>query len=149
MKVAIYPGSFNPWHEGHTDILLKALKVFYKVIIARGRNPAKGDIYGLTEERRLEEDLDKILNGHTGQISVTTYLGLLANEVDELNKRYTNPIVAVIRGLRNASDLCGEQIQQYWNEDLGLKIPTVYLIADRKLVHMSSSAIRAVETFKK
>jgi pantetheine-phosphate adenylyltransferase len=147
MKVAIYPGSFNPWHEGHTDILLKALKVFDKVIVAQGINPQKGDTNFHAED--LERVVDKALHGHTGQVHVMTFFGLLANEVTRLNKQYTNPICAVIRGLRNTQDLCGEQIQQYWNEDLGLKIPTVYLVADRKLVHISSSAIRAVEGFKK
>lgn len=147
MKVAIYPGSFNPWHEGHTDILRKALKVFDKVIIARGINPLKtSDPVGL---QQLEAKLDEVMGGHTGQVQVIVYPGLLVEEIAHRNKHYVNPIIAVVRGLRNTQDLCGEQIQQYYNEDLGLKIPTVFFIADKKLVHISSSAIRAIEAFKK
>ena len=151
MKVAIYPGSFKDWHAGHTDILNKALKVFDKVIIARGMNPEKLKIYGessLVAIGDLESAVDKALHGHTGQVAVISYVGLLADKVAQLNKQYANPILAVIRGLRNAQDLCGEQIQQYYNEDLGLKIPTVFFVADRKLVHISSSANRVVEAFK-
>jgi pantetheine-phosphate adenylyltransferase len=147
MKVAIYPGSFKPWHEGHTDILFKALKVFDKVIIARGKNPAKED--GTANINDLELAVEKALHGHTGHVSVVSYPGLLASEIARLNQMYSNPIIAVVRGLRNTQDLCGEQIQQYYNEDLGLKIPTLFLIADRKLVHVSSSAIRAIEAYKK
>jgi phosphopantetheine adenylyltransferase len=126
---------------------MKALKVFDKVIVARGINPLK--VVDPVAHQQLEAKLDEILGGYTGQIQVISYPGLLAEEVAYRNKQYLNPIIAVVRGLRNAQDLCGEQMQQYWNEDLGLKIPTVYLVADRKLVHISSSAIRAVEAFKK
>jgi len=49
---------------------------------------------------------------------------------------------AVIRGLRNGADLQYETNMQYWNEDLGLEIPVVYFICDRKLSHISSSMIR-------
>jgi pantetheine-phosphate adenylyltransferase len=153
MKVAIYPGSFDDWHDGHTDILLKALKVFDKVIVARGINPKKkpymdNEISQYRHEQ-LEATMETILNGYTGQVHVVSFTGLLADKVAELNEHYRNPISAVVRGLRNVQDLCGEQIQQYWNEDLGLKIPTVYFVADRNLVHLSSSAIKAVEGFKK
>lgn len=41
--IGVYPGSFNPWHEGHEDVLNKALKVFDKVIILIGYNPDKGE----------------------------------------------------------------------------------------------------------
>ena len=57
-------------------------------------------------------------------------------------------ISAVIRGLRDANDFEFEKKQQYWNEDLGILIPTLYIICDRKLSHISSSAIRQIEKFK-
>ena len=55
---------------------------------------------------------------------------------------------AIIKGLRNSADFEYEKIQQYWNEDLGMKIPTIYIISNRNLTHISSSAIRAIEKIR-
>lgn len=140
MKTAVYPGSFNPWHDGHSDILRKALKVFGRVIVARGVNPDK-----LTSDYSFESLYDFSNFGHEiskGSVEIKEFHGLLVNFVVECNAS------AVIRGLRNGSDLQYEQNQQYWNEDLGLIVPTVYFICDRTLSHISSSAIRAIEKVK-
>lgn len=141
MKVAIYPGSFNPWHEGHSDIVSKALQVFDLVVIAQGINP----------DKKLSET--NIPSVHTygqfgNKVTVAKFNGLLTDFISHYNST-KDPIVAVIRGLRNGQDLEYEKTQQYWNEDLGIIVPTVCFITDRKLVHISSSAIRAVNKFKK
>lgn len=139
MKIGIYPGSFNPWHEGHTDILGKALQVFDKVIVARGVNPEKS---GSTSVEDLQH-LNKNGTNHTGRVEIASFEGLLVDFVKDQDY-----IAGVIRGLRNGHDLQYEMNQQYWNEDLGLEVPTVYFICDRKLSHISSSAIRALNKIK-
>ncbi len=142
MTVAVYPGSFNPWHEGHSDILFKAGQVFDKIIIARGVNPEKPDpAEELDKQMKL---LHKVLD--TGIkpefVEVRYFEGFLADFAYEVQAD------AIIRGLRNGNDLEYEKSQQYWNEDLGLAIPFVYFICDRKNSHISSSMIRAVERIK-
>lgn len=132
MKIGVYAGTFNPWHEGHKDILEKALKVFDKVIIAIGINPDKSNT-----------DRDQGLRISSGRVEEIWFTGLLVDFVKSVKAD------AVIRGLRNGADLQYEMNQQYWNEDLGLEVPVVYFICDRKLSHISSSMIRQLEKIRK
>ena len=146
MNRAIYPGSFNPWHDGHTDILKKAAKVFKDITIAVGVNPDKLNDDMSTRMTKLNQQIDELIVTSPElkdvRIVVCYFTGLLVDFIGD--KR-----VAVIRGLRNASDLEFETAQQYWNEDLGMTAPTVYFLSDRSLVHMSSSALRMLSKFKK
>ena len=132
-KTAIYPGSFNPLHEGHIDIIKKALKCFEHVTVLRMQNPGKD----LSDYPMPKAELYAL-----GNVSVLEANGMLVDVVKMLDG------CAVIRGLRNGNDLETERIQQYWNEDLGLVVPTVYFITDRSLIHVSSSALRMIEKLK-
>lgn len=142
MRWAIYPGSFNPWHEGHEDVLEKALQVFDRVIIAHGNNPEKPQTTG-----PFVKDEHALSKKHAHRIEFYRFDKLLVDAIKNYEKTGI-PIGAVIRGLRNGHDLQYEMNQQYWNEDLGLKIPIVYFITDRSLSHISSSAIRSIEKFR-
>ena len=144
-RVAIYPGSFNPWHEGHEDILIKSLKLFDRIVVARGVNPTKGyGPSGLTEGDIIFEKLRNKLIKDYGESKITavTFSTLLPELVTKWKA------VAVIRGLRNGHDLQYEMNQQYWYEDLGLKVPVIYLVCGRQLSHISSSAIRSLKEFQ-
>lgn len=131
MKRAIYPGSFNPFHEGHLNVLEQACLIFDKVVVARPNEGAS--------------DVELLLNHplfETKQVNVIEFSGLL---VDYVN---ANQYCAIIRGLRNPNDFEYEKTSLYWNQDLGLTIPTLYFITNRGLVHISSSAVREVNRLK-
>lgn len=134
-KIAIYPGSFNPWHGGHIDILDKALKVFDQVIVAVGSNPEK--------ELRAGNLSRELFYPYDGRVIFLEFDGLLTSFIKKLDDDGCH-VSAVVRGLRNGQDFEFEKTQQYWNEDLRLSVPTVYFICNRNLTHISSSAIRQV-----
>jgi len=137
-KIALYPGSFNPWHKGHEDVLKKALQVFDKVIIATLYNPEKDGPQEIPEEQEKELKLR-----YPAAVNFISHPGFLVDLVKKTE------VHAVIRGLRNGHDLQYEMNLQYTNEDLGLEVPTVYYVTDRSLSHISSSAIRQINYLKK
>lgn len=152
MKVAIYPGTFNPWHEGHDDVLQAAMAIFDRVIIARGVNPDKSSVFDTSIiamdqlRSRAMDTVDPETDYH--RVKVVNFDGLLVDFIGRLNKEGTR-VTAVVRGLRNFQDFEAEKTQQYWNQSLGLSVPTLYLIADAEKVHISSSALRAIEKMRK
>lgn len=130
-KIAVYAGSFNPFHKGHLNILEKAEQIFDKVIIARGVNPdKKNELIELPSELQFRQ--------------IETYNGLLTDFIDKLGYDVT-----LIRGLRNSNDLQYELTQYRYLQDLNKNIKVVSLFCDREFEHISSSAIRQLKQFDK
>lgn len=128
-KIAIFPGSFNPFTLGHLDILEKAEQIFDKVIIARGINSDKK-----IEIRQLPDYLNyrEIIN----------YDNLLCDFVEQSSYDLT-----IIRGLRNIMDFTYENTTlQYWRDFLP-NIKVIYIMSDVSKSHISSSGVRSLEKF--
>jgi pantetheine-phosphate adenylyltransferase len=138
MKVGVYAGSFNPWHEGHTDVLNKALKVFDKVIVLFAKNETKR-----SSQIKVNVELYKEYVKNKNIVIESLEEGKLL-----LDFCKEKEVTGIIRGLRDEKDLQYEKNMLYWNEDLGSTIPTVFFICDRNLVHISSSAIRSINGIK-
>jgi len=137
-KIGVYAGSFNPFHKGHYNILLKAEKVFDKVVLAFGKNPTK-------DENELF-DIPYVLKNSR---EIIYFDGFLTTFMDSLGYDTT-----LVRGLRNSTDLQYEMTQFQYLQDMKPDIKIVNIFCDKEYEHISSSAIRNLkkldeETIKK
>ncbi|MBC8255732.1 MAG: pantetheine-phosphate adenylyltransferase [Candidatus Marinimicrobia bacterium] len=133
MKIAIYPGSFDPITNGHVDIIERAVHIFDKVIVTVARNAEKSSPLFSPDERiaLITETLSGLKN-----IEVDSFEGLM---VDHAVK---HDAVAAIRGLRALSDFEFEFKMALMNRNLNEEISTLFLMPHAKYTHVSSSMVR-------
>ena len=136
--IAIYPGSFAPFHIGHLNIAQKSLKMFDEVIIAVGVNPEKNTNKEDVSARCIE--LSKKIN-----MCVMSFEGLLTDFISRVNQSRKDCRVVLVRGLRNGNDLDYEINQLRFMEELsGTKVDVVFIPCDKEFEHISSSAVRNI-----
>lgn len=142
LRVGVYAGSFNPFHVGHRDILRQAQALFDKVIMARGVNPDKHD--GFLADFSISREFHPKVPRDVETIAFTGLLSDLVTHL-ETSEGYD---VTVVKGLRNASDMESEFVQQQFVQSLAA-VKYVYLASDVRYRHMSSSALRTLQAFGK
>ena len=134
-KVVIYPGTFDPITNGHLDIINRALKLFDKVIVAIGENPAKKSLFSIEERLMMvEEAVKELPEGH--RVEVETFSGLLVEFAKAKNA------CAIIRGLRAVSDFEYEMQLALMNRKLSNSIDTIFLLPSLKWIFLSSSIVK-------
>ena len=134
MKIAIYPGTFDPITNGHLDILERAMKLFDRVIITIARNSAKQPLF--TEEERLAMMREAVRSYK--QVEVDLFDGLL---VDYAQRKQAT---AIVRGLRAISDFEYELQMALMNRRLDHHIVTVFLMPNEKYTYLNSSIVREI-----
>ena len=134
MKIAIYPGTFDPVTNGHIDILERALKLFDKVIITIARNTAKNPLFTEAERIALLRQVTKRYKN----VEVDSFDGLLVEYVQKRNA------VSVVRGLRAMTDFEYELQMALMNRKLDEKMETVFLMPNEKYTYLSSNFVREI-----
>lgn len=137
-RIAIFPGSFDPFTNGHHDIVMRGLKVFDEIVIGIGYNSQKQNRYFSIEE--TEEKINLTFKDEP-DISVVVYNELTATLAQKVGARY------ILRGLRNTTDFEYEnsisQVNRYINKDL----ETFFLITSPEFASISSTIIREVHKY--
>ncbi len=133
MKIAVFPGTFDPITLGHLDIVERALPLFDKIIIAIGVNADKKTMFTL--EQRLDF-INSTFKKHT-TIKVKSYSGLTAEFCKEENSEF------ILRGLRNTTDLNFEQPIAQTNFAMA-EVETVFLVCKPEVSHISSTIVRDI-----
>ena len=133
---AIYPGSFDPVHLGHIDIITRSTKIFSSVIIAVAASKSKSPMFSV--ESRIAM-LRESLEGHPG-IEIIALDGLLVDFARQHN------VFTIIRGLRAVSDFEFEFQMALMNRKLEPRLETVFLTSKEDYTYISSRIIKEVGT---
>ncbi|MGI4872224.1 MAG: pantetheine-phosphate adenylyltransferase [Janthinobacterium lividum] len=136
-KIALFPGSFDPFTNGHFDVVKRGADLFDEILIAIGNNSSK--------QRYLPVEWMETQIAHLfrddPRISVRSYRGLTADFARETGARY------LLRGLRNTTDFEYENTIAQANRHINPELETVFLITSPLLAAISSTIIREIHRF--
>lgn len=137
-KIALFPGTFDPFTKGHEDIVLRGLRIFDEIIVCIGYNPKKSTRYFPID--RMVTYIRKTFEHHSS-IRVETYAELTAGFARRNGARY------LLRGIRNTTDFEYENSISQINRKLYDELESVFLITSPQFAWISSSIIREVHGY--
>ena len=137
MRIAVYPGTFDPITRGHTDIVNRSLRIFDRLIVAVAPNPRKEPLLPLADRVELAQIATKDFPG----VTVESFDGLL---VDYVRQRGAQ---AIIRGLRAVSDFEHEFQMALLNRKLDDRLETVFLMPSEEYSYLTSSIVKELAVF--
>ncbi|MCC6347143.1 MAG: pantetheine-phosphate adenylyltransferase [Nitrospirales bacterium] len=137
MKLAIYPGTFDPVTNGHLDLVKRGLRIFDELIIAVALNPRKQPLFGIEERLAL---IREAVRGF-GRLRIESFDGLLVEYVAERGG------AAIIRGLRAVSDFEYEMQMALMNRRMANTIETVFMMPSEEYSYLTSTIVKEVVSF--
>ena len=138
-KIALFPGSFDPFTNGHLNTVERAAELFDKVIVAVVTNTTKIGLF--TSDEKIE--LINLSISHLDNVEVIAQSeGLTVDIAEELGAKF------LVRGIRNMTDYEYEKNIASMNKQLKPNVETVFLMADDRLSNVSSSIIKEIAKFK-
>ena len=137
MKIAVYPGSFDPVTNGHLDIITRGSKIFDKLIVGVLVNVDKKGLFDI--EERVE--LIKRVTKHLDNVEVVSFNGLLINFMKQYNAN------VILKGLRAVSDFEYEFQMALMNSKLDPEVETLFMMTSAQYSYLSSSSVKQVARF--
>ena len=138
MKIAVFPGSFDPITFAHIDIIQRALPLFDTIYIALGINSSKKHLLSLEERKNTLQEIFK----NESKIIVADYKGLTIDYCQSIQAQY------ILRGIRSVSDFEFEQPISQNNQLLDASIQTIFLISSPGHSHISSTIVREIHQYE-
>lgn len=133
-RLALLPGTFDPFTNGHLDILERAVRLFDQVEVTVAVNSSKKTLLSIDERCRLVRQCTE----HLDRVSVAAFEGLLVDRARERNA------TALVRGLRQVSDFDYEFRMAFANHKLHPDLETVFLMTSEKHAMISATVVRDV-----
>jgi pantetheine-phosphate adenylyltransferase len=133
-KIAVFPGSFDPITRGHESIILRALPLFDRLIVAIGENAEKKSYFSLNQRM---EWIGKVFERNP-EVSVVSYKGLTVDFCRSVHARF------ILRGLRTSADFEFERSIGQINKNLNPEIETVFLLTTPEHTALNSSIVRDI-----
>ena len=139
LRIGIYPGTFDPITNGHTDIIRRAARIVDRLVIGVARNDGKGPLFATDERVEIVRDeVAHLDNGDAERIEVRAFDSLLMNFAQSAGAK------VVIRGLRAVSDFEYEFQMAGMNARLNPRIETVFLMASDRFQFISSRFVKEI-----
>lgn len=134
MAHALFPGSFDPFTNGHLDLATRAATLFGKVTVAIGRHATRDPMFSLDERIEMASEALRGIEG----VEVTAFDGLLVDAAKEIGAS------CVLRGVRASSDYDYEAQMARTNADLSPGFETVFLAPSKDTAHLSATLVRQI-----
>jgi pantetheine-phosphate adenylyltransferase len=136
-KIALFPGTFDPFTLGHLDIVNRGLNMFDEVVIAIGVNTGKKHMFSLEQREQWIKEIFE----NEPRVRVASYEGLTAKYAEQIGAQF------ILRGLRTNQDFTYEKQIAYVNEDMSPTINSVFLMSHQTNATVSSTIVRDLIQF--
>lgn len=134
MKIAVYPGSFDPVTNGHLDVIRRSAVVFDKVIVGVLNNGSKRPLFTVDERIKMID----LVTRDIPNVETDTFSGLLVDFMEKFNAQ------VIIKGLRSLLDFEYEFQMALLNKSLKPEVETLFMMTDSKYSYISSSIVKEV-----
>ncbi|HSH21369.1 MAG TPA: pantetheine-phosphate adenylyltransferase [Candidatus Caenarcaniphilales bacterium] len=142
MRIALYPGSFDPVTLGHLDVITRAATLFDRLVVGVLINPRKHPLFQLEERIAIiREALDESARTVAPGVEVAGFDGLTVDFAQRVNAGF------IVRGLRAVSDFESELQMAHTNRKLAPSVDTLFLMTSLEHAYLSSSLVKEIASF--